>query len=209
MRLIILGAGGHARACGEIAERSGRFAAIAYADNALPKGTPLAGGAVEYSDAELGAVDTGLYQAFVGVGQITSAEVRVRLFELLKQLGFHCALLQGSGAYVASSAAVGEGTLVGHMAVVNSGARIGMNCIINTHAVVEHDARIGDHVHLSSGAIINGESIVGTRCMIGSHATVNQGLRICDDVIVGAGATVVKNIEQPGVYVGTPARKLR
>ncbi len=209
MRLIILGAGGHARVCGEIAERSGRFDAIAYSDNAVPKGTELPGGQVAYTDDDLSTVDTGVHQAFVGVGHIKAPELRVRLFTLLKQLGFDYAKLEGAGAYVAPSAEVGEGTLVSHMAVVNTKARIGVNCIINSHALVEHDAEIGDHTHLSTGAIINGGSVVGARCMIGSHATVNQGLKVCEDVIVGSGATVVKSIDAPGIYVGTPARRVR
>jgi len=32
---------------------------------------------------------------------------------------------------------------------------------------------------------------------------------ICDQAVIGAGAVVTKDITEPGVYAGNPARKLR
>jgi acetyltransferase-like isoleucine patch superfamily enzyme len=32
---------------------------------------------------------------------------------------------------------------------------------------------------------------------------------VCDDVVIGAGAVVTKDITEPGIYAGNPARKLR
>jgi acetyltransferase-like isoleucine patch superfamily enzyme len=43
---------------------------------------------------------------------------------------------------------------------------------------------------------------------IGTNATILP-VQICDDVVVGAGAVVTKNITQPGIYAGNPARLLR
>jgi UDP-3-O-[3-hydroxymyristoyl] glucosamine N-acyltransferase len=34
-------------------------------------------------------------------------------------------------------------------------------------------------------------------------------MNICDDVIIGMNAGVVKNISEPGTYVGTPAIKIK
>ena len=49
---------------------------------------------------------------------------------------------------------------------------------------------------------------IGDRVSIGSNATVLP-VDVCDDVVIGAGAVVTKNIVEPGVYAGNPARKLR
>ena len=43
----------------------------------------------------------------------------------------------------------------------------------------------------------------------GSNASVRQGISICSDVTIGMGGTVVKSINESGVYVGNPASKLR
>jgi acetyltransferase-like isoleucine patch superfamily enzyme len=32
---------------------------------------------------------------------------------------------------------------------------------------------------------------------------------ICDQVVIGAGSVVTKNITEPGIYAGNPARKLK
>jgi acetyltransferase-like isoleucine patch superfamily enzyme len=32
---------------------------------------------------------------------------------------------------------------------------------------------------------------------------------ICDNVVIGAGAVVTKNITQPGIYAGNPAKLIR
>ena len=43
---------------------------------------------------------------------------------------------------------------------------------------------------------------------IGSNTTILP-VNICDNVVIGAGAVVTKNITEPGVYVGNPAKKIR
>ncbi len=49
---------------------------------------------------------------------------------------------------------------------------------------------------------------VGNNVSIGSNATILP-VSICDNVVIGAGSVVTKNINEPGVYAGNPAKKLR
>ncbi|MCG8670485.1 MAG: N-acetyltransferase, partial [Pseudomonadales bacterium] len=49
---------------------------------------------------------------------------------------------------------------------------------------------------------------VGNNVSIGSNATILP-VRICDFVVIGAGAVVTKDITQPGVYAGNPAKKIK
>jgi acetyltransferase-like isoleucine patch superfamily enzyme len=49
---------------------------------------------------------------------------------------------------------------------------------------------------------------IGNRVSIGTNATILPVV-ICDEVVVGAGAVVTKDITEPGIYVGNPARLLR
>lgn len=39
-------------------------------------------------------------------------------------------------------------------------------------------------------------------------ATVRNGVRICNDCMIGCGAVVVKDVVDPGTYIGIPARKV-
>ena len=49
--------------------------------------------------------------------------------------------------------------------------------------------------------------VIGDRVSIGSNATLLP-VRICDDVVIGAGSVVTRDIEEPGVYAGNPARRM-
>ena len=62
---------------------------------------------------------------------------------------------------------------------------------------------------ISTGAMINGGCQIGNRCFVGSNSTIGQGVTVCDDVVIGAGAVVIKDITEPGTYVGNPCRKIK
>ena len=52
------------------------------------------------------------------------------------------------------------------------------------------------------------ETHIGNRVSIGSNATILP-VTICDHVVIGAGAVVTKDITEPGIYAGNPARLIR
>ena len=49
---------------------------------------------------------------------------------------------------------------------------------------------------------------IGNHVSIGTNATILP-VTICDHVVIGAGAVVTKDITEPGIYAGNPARLLR
>ncbi len=173
--LILLGGGGHCRSCIDVIEREGRYRITGILDRRELVGTAVLGCPVIATDEEAAGLVDGSTSFLVTVGQIRSAEIRVRLFEMLVRLGADIATVVSPSAEVSRHAALGRGAIVMHHAVVNAGARIGENCIINSQALVEHDAEVGDHCHVSTGAIVNGGVRVGERCFIGSHATCVHG----------------------------------
>jgi UDP-3-O-[3-hydroxymyristoyl] glucosamine N-acyltransferase len=81
--------------------------------------------------------------------------------------------------------------------------------IINLNATIGHDCVIGDFVTISPGANISGNVTIGKRCYIGTGAAIIEGVTICDDVTIGAGGVVVKDITEPGTYVGCPVKKIK
>lgn len=104
---------------------------------------------------------------------------------------------------------IGKANQIFALAYINSFVEIGDNNIINTSSILEHEVKIGNHNHISVGAKICGRVKIGDRCMIGAGSTVIDKITICDDVIVGAGSIVIKDILEPGVYIGTPAKKIK
>ena len=93
-------------------------------------------------------------------------------------------------------------------AVLNADAAVGPHCIINTGAIVEHDCRVGACTHISPRAVLCGTVLVGEESHIGAGAVVRNNLRVCSHTVVGAGGVVVRDITEPGTYVGVPVRRL-
>jgi sugar O-acyltransferase (sialic acid O-acetyltransferase NeuD family) len=207
-KIILLGGGGHCTSCIEVLESSGQWSILGFVDVPENRGRALLGYPFLGSDDDLPSLTARCKNVLVTVGQVRFSDVRSRLFERGKNAGCVFPVVTASSAIVSRRAEIGEGTIVMHRAFVNAKSIIGRNCIINTSAAIEHDAVIGDHCHVSTGALVNGGCIVGSGCLIGSGAVLLQGRRVVDGCIVGAGSVVVHSLEEPGVYVGCPARKI-
>lgn len=165
-------------------------------------GIPIIG-----ADADI-PLFTAQYDFLITVGFIKSPTLRCSLYQQVNELGGKLPKIIAPTANVAYAADIAAGSIVMQQAVVNAGARVGVNAIINTGSIVEHDVVIGAHTHISTGAIVNGNCRIGDKVFVGSGAIVIQGVDISDNVIIGAGSVVTRNINQPGVYVGCPAKKI-
>jgi acetyltransferase-like isoleucine patch superfamily enzyme len=49
---------------------------------------------------------------------------------------------------------------------------------------------------------------IGNHVSIGSNATLLP-VNICENAVIGAGSVVTKDISEPGVYAGNPARLIK
>ena len=109
---------------------------------------------------------------------------------------------------------VGYGVSLGCGSVIAEGARItsdisiGDGTLIQMDSTVAHDCAIGHEVNVNPGARINGGVTIGDRVLIGSQSCIREGIQIVADVTVGMGAVVVKDIVEPGTYVGNPAKRI-
>jgi len=84
---------------------------------------------------------------------------------------------------------------------------------IGDDSIVSHGAKFINDL-FKTGGPANGdrklwaETKVGRHVSIGTNATVLP-VTICDHVVIGAGSVVTKNITEPGIYAGNPARLVR
>ena len=197
--IILVGAGGHARACIDVIELSGQFKVAGLiakekTDNQGNLGYPVIG-----IDDDLQRLRQKYSNALITVGQIKSPEPRIRLFNLLNHLDYSLPFIASPRAHVSKHAQIGDGTIIMHGAIVNANARIGKNCIINNRSLIEHDAVIGDHCHIATGAIINGEVTIGNESFIGSGAVTKQCISICSDCVIGVGVVLKNDVESKQV----------
>jgi sugar O-acyltransferase (sialic acid O-acetyltransferase NeuD family) len=211
VRLLGVGAGGHAKAVLEALAAMGGYEVVGLLD---PKqelwGTRLLGVEVLGDDDLLERqYHGGVAHAFIGLGGVGDTRPRRRLYELVRSRGFEMVAAIHPSAVVSESARVGEGPTILANAVVGADASLGEDVIVNSGAVVEHDCRIGDHVHVATGARLASGVEVGAGAHVGLGASVVQGITIGAGAIVGAGAAVVRDVAPGTVVAGVPARELR
>ncbi len=120
---------------------------------------------------------------------------------------------------------IGNGTFIGPFVEIQRDVVIGDRCRIQSHAFVCELVNIGDDCFISHGAMFINDLFeegspakgrrdlwratkIGNKVSIGTNATVLP-VSICDEVVIGAGSVVTKDIVEPGVYAGNPARLLR
>ena len=205
-RLFIIGASGHGKVCADIAGLTGYTDISFLDDNEGLIGRKI--GSYDVVGNTSAAIRLGKPETtdiFVAVGD---CRIREELSHRIEEYGFDVVDLIHPSAVVAKDVFIGAGTCLMAGAVINPGAVIGRGCIINTGATVDHDDIIGDYSHISVGSHLAGAVNVGKRSWIGIGAVVSNNLNICGDCVIGAGAVVVKDIVEPGTYVGAPARKL-
>lgn len=213
-RIIILGAGGHARSVADVVLHSadGDCALLGFTDRGEAGRTVIGDIPVLGDDdalAEL-AARLSLTHFIVGVGSVDGkGRLREALFERATGQGLKPFLAVHRQSWVSPEAVLASGTVVMAGACINAGTRIGVNGIVNTGAVIDHDCRIGDHVHIAPGATLSGTIRVGDHSLIGVGATIRQGVAIGAGATVGAGSTVVGDVDDRLTVVGSPARPRR
>jgi sugar O-acyltransferase (sialic acid O-acetyltransferase NeuD family) len=193
--ILLVGAGGHAKACIDVIEQEGRFSIMGLIGQAHEVGSTLLGYPILGTDDELPSLLKKCPNALITLGQIKIPEYRVRLFNLLVQKGFEMPVIVSPQAYISPHATIDAGTIVMHGVVINAGAMVGKNCIINSQALLEHDSVISNHCHISTSAIINGEVNIGDGTFIGSGSIIKQCVTIGEQCIIGMGQNVRSNCE--------------
>lgn len=120
---------------------------------------------------------------------------------------------------------IGDHCFVGPFTEIQSGVRVGSRTKIQSHSfvcelveigedcVVAHGVMFINDLFATGGPALGDKSLwkatkIGNKVCIGSNATILP-VCICDNAVIGAGSVVTKDITEPGIYAGNPARLLR
>lgn len=205
--LLVFGAGGHGRVVADAA-RSGGWSLHGFIDDAPGLDGSRVWGLPVFSLVQLSRDRPQWLSIAVALG-IGDNVVRGTVHQRLLAQGIMVATVVHAAAVVATTACLGEGSVVMANATINPDARLGRGCIVNTGAVVEHDCVLEDYVHLSPNAALGGAVTIGARSHLGLGAVALPGVAIGQDARIGAGAAVIRDIEAGVTAVGVPARPLR
>lgn len=192
-RYILLGCGGHARSIADVILNAFPSAKLFFLDENAREEESVMGFPVSRTMPEEGG------KLVLAVGDNVSRRHQA--------FGKDVCTIVAKTATVSPFALLGKGCFVAHGAHIGPEAVIGCGTIINTNSIVEHEVNIGEFCHIAPNCVICGRCNIGNNTFIGAGAIIKDKISICSDTIIGAGAVIIKNITEPGIYIGCPARK--
>lgn len=104
---------------------------------------------------------------------------------------------------------IGEGSIICAGCILTTNIKIGKHAHLNLQTTIGHDCEIGDYFTTAPGAKISGDCKIYDCVYIGTNASIKQKISIHSLTTIGMNAAVVKNIEEPGTYIGIPAKKIK
>ncbi|CAN7341290.1 acetyltransferase [Paenibacillus sp. LjRoot56] len=202
-KLLIIGASGQGKVVADVALKMNKWKSIGFLDDdenvESSMGIEVVGKSCDtfkyFQDCDI----------FVGIG---NNAVRKLIQEKLEAEGANIPILIHPSAVIGEKVELSPGTVLMAGVVINCCTTIGRGCIINTGATIDHDNIIEDYVHISPGVNLAGTVRIGQGTWLGIGSTVSNNLNITCECKIGAGAVVVRDITEPGTYVGVPARRV-
>lgn len=198
-RLVVIGAGGHAKVVIDTCQAAG-WSVLGTADAAPDRrvfGLPHLG-----SPEQL-RVEPDVY-AVVAIGSNAARRDVVRQLE-----GWiPWATVVHPAAFISSRARLDDGVVVFAGAIVQADTVVGRHAILNSGCRVDHDNRIGPFSHVAPGAVLTGKVTLGEGAFVGAGAVVTPNRTLGEWCTVGAGAVIVRDTRPELTYVGVPAEEI-
>lgn len=206
--LIIIGAGDFAREVAWVIERINeecpQWNFLGYVDDSkagrIVDGYPVLG-SVEW----LSKYEEDIYVTCA----IGSGSVRKGIYQKIRaNRKIKLATIVDPSVIVGKNSIIGEGSIICAGSILAISSQVGINCIVNFSCTIGHDAVLEDFCTLNPSVNISGRVHICERTDIGTGTQIIQGKNIAAGTTIGAGAVVVKDIKEPGTYVGVPAKKM-
>ena len=173
-KLLIVGAGGHGRCCLDIVRDLKIYDTISFLDdncaNEIINDCKVIGGINEMNNYYPEYKDI-----FIAIG---NNQLRKKLINKAKCLGYHVVSIIACNAVVSSYASIKDGTIIFNNAVIEANANIGAGCIIAANTTINHDAIIKDYCLIYSNSVIRPNSQIGSMSRIGSNCTVTFNAKV-------------------------------
>lgn len=149
---------------------------------------------------------------------------------ILKQVGVREDVVSGSDVTIVMPSnlygcVLGDQVFVGPFCEIQKEVNIGAHTRVQSHTFICEGVDIGEHCFIGHGVMFVNDAFrtggpargnkelwektrIGNHVSIGSNATM-MPVTVCDHVVIGAGSVVTRDISEPGIYAGNPARKIR
>jgi sugar O-acyltransferase (sialic acid O-acetyltransferase NeuD family) len=207
-RIAFIGSGEMARHIAHYMVEDNQFEIVGYFDDYVSIGViinnyPILG---KLDDIEK-SYSNNMFDELINAIGYTRMTYRKEVFERFESI-IPFATFVHSTCLVDSTAKIGKGVVVFPYSILYLDAVVEDDVFIQIRSYVT-DSVVKKHTMISGSVSIAGRCEIGECCNIGISTTIINNIKICDYVTTGGGATVTKNIIDPGLYVGLPARKIK
>lgn len=155
--LLILGAGGYGRSIAEVAELTGEWNNIVFADDSWPQKKNIDQYSIMSDIQNLSSVQHSNFQAITAVG---NNKIRQKWQQLLIDLGIPLTSIIHPCAVISPSSTIGLGTSIMAGCIVGTKTIIQDGVILNVGTLIDHDVSIESFSHLSVGVKIASGKVI-------------------------------------------------
>ncbi len=192
MKLALFGYGGHAR---EVAAQMQKEVTFFVND--------------EYANdvaKPISQFDPEEYTMMVAVGD---SRARFDVVQSLPKETTYFTFIHPTALLLSKDINIGTGSFIGAYSILTTNITIGDHAILNRGNHIGHDTEIGSYFSAMPGAIVSGNVKIYSMVYMGTNSSIKEKLSIHSLATIGSNTAVVKHIEEPGTYVGTPAKKIK
>lgn len=208
--LLIIGARGwgrevYAAAIGTQAYREGEFDVKGFLDS---KADALEGLKGEYPPIICAPEDYVVQPDDVFFVAMGEPKWRKHYADMIAAKGGNFLTIICDGAFINSTAVIGEGSLIAGWSCVSDNVVLGKHGIIHPFVNIGHDVKLGDFVTIESYSFIGGCAVIGDESVMHVRSTLIRHKRIGNQVEVGASSVVMRNVPDGQHVFGNPAKKI-
>jgi sugar O-acyltransferase (sialic acid O-acetyltransferase NeuD family) len=192
MKLALFGYGGHAREVAAQMQKEVTFFVNDEYANDVAK--PIS----QFNPEE--------YTMMVAVGD---SRARFDIVQSLPKETTYFTFIHPTALLLSKDINIGTGSFIGAYSILTTNITIGDHAILNRGNHIGHDTEIGSYFSAMPGAIVSGNVKIYSMVYMGTNSSIKEKLSIHSLATIGSNTAVVKHIEEPGTYVGTPAKKIK
>lgn len=194
MKQALIGNGGHAR---EVMAQMENKNIIRFVDDQYWKN--------ESNVLPLSQFNSDEYEIMIAVGD---SRARFDISQKLPKETKYFTFIHPTVLIMDDNIEIGEGSFIGAYSILTTNIKIGKHSLLNRSVHIGHDSRIGNYFSAMPGVIISGNVTIYDCVYLGTNSSIKEKISIHSLSTIGMNGAVVKHIEEPGTYVGIPAKKI-
>ena len=158
----------------------------------------------EFNTLPLSKFDKDEYEVVIAIG---NSAVRKKIVDKLPVETKYFTYIHPSVQIYSNDVIIGEGSIICGGCILTTNIKIGKHSQLNLLSTIGHDTILGDYFTAAPGTKVSGNCKIGNHVYMGTNSSVREKINICDNVTIGLNSGVVKDINEEGIYVGTPTKK--